>query len=111
MAKYMTIHADNKTIVVSKYAGKPVRGIAKCDPNDLYNGVFGERLAKARCDLKVSEKRQLRAAELTSQALTQLEHAQARVEKMMLYLKESTEEVAAAEQLVRDIEAEAGVQH
>lgn len=63
MARYNTYHNGNQVIVVSTYAKKPVRGIAKCDPRDEYSHEFGEKLAKARCDMKVAEKRLARAQE------------------------------------------------
>ena len=109
MARYNTYTADNKIIVVSRYAGKTVRGVAKCDPQDMYNGVYGERLAKARCDKKVCEKRKMRAAQLANEAAEKLIAAQARLEKMMAYLKDTTIDLEEAEKLVADIEAEAGV--
>ena len=107
MAKYTTYQSDNKVIVVSRFAGKAVRGIAKCDPNDLFNGVFGEELAKARCDLKISTKRQRRACELAVQALEQLKAAQARVDRAMEYVKEATTEIEVASKRVAELEAKA----
>lgn len=63
MARYSIYHNGNQIIVVSTYAKKPVRGVAKCDPRDEYNHEFGEKLARARCDLKIAEKRLTRAQE------------------------------------------------
>lgn len=108
MAKYTTYQNDNKVIVVSKYAGKAVRGVAKCDPADVFNGVFGEDLAKARCDLKISTKRHRRACELAVQALEDLKAAQARVDKMIQFVNESTVEVEYAKKHLEDLEAQAG---
>lgn len=48
--------------VGSTYAGKPVWGVAKCAPGDTYDYDYGYRLAKARCDMKIAEKRYNRAA-------------------------------------------------
>lgn len=109
MAKYTTYFNDSKVIVVSRYAGKSVRGVAKCDPKDQFNGVYGERLATARCDVKVSEKRQRRAAELATAAAQDLIKAQARLDKMMAYLREATDDFDAAQKALAEIEAEAGV--
>lgn len=107
MAKYTTYQSDNKVIVVSRFAGKAVRGIAKCDPNDLFDESFGEDLAKARCDLKISTKRQRRACELAVEALEQLKAAQARVDSAMDYIKEATAELEDASKRVAELEAEA----
>ena len=38
-----------KVIVLSKYAGKDVRGIAKCSPNDKFDIETGRVLATLRC--------------------------------------------------------------
>jgi len=37
--------------------GKPVRGVAKCAPNDEFDINKGKELAAARCNLKVAQKR------------------------------------------------------
>lgn len=47
----------NTVIAISTYAGKTVKGIAKCDPNDNFSYDYGKKLAKARCDVKISRKR------------------------------------------------------
>lgn len=107
MAKYNTYHSDNKVIVVSRYAGKAVRGIAKCAPGDLFNGVFGESLAKARCDEKVSEKRLKRAEQLYAEAVTAYAAAQNRMQRMAEYLDEAAVEYEAATKAVAALEAEA----
>ena len=44
-------------VAISTYAGKTVKGIAKCDPNDNFSYDYGKKLAKARCDVKISRKR------------------------------------------------------
>lgn len=47
----------NTVIAISTYAGKTVKGIAKCNPNDNFSYDYGRKLAKARCDAKISKKR------------------------------------------------------
>lgn len=58
--KYYT---DNKSIVValSSYAGKPVKGVAKCNPDDQFDLDDGKALAAARCNEKVAKLRYERA--------------------------------------------------
>lgn len=63
MSRYRFIKADNKVICISTFAKKPVKGIAKCSPNDTFDLEIGTKLAKLRCDLKVTDKRANRAAE------------------------------------------------
>lgn len=52
------VNEKEKTIYcVSRYAGKPVRGIAKCSPVDTFDIEKGRELAKLRCDIKIAQKR------------------------------------------------------
>ena len=54
-----TYHTDshNNTYCVSYFAGKPVTACAKLDPRDTYDKEKGMKIAKARCDAKIAEKR------------------------------------------------------
>lgn len=63
MSRYRFIEANNKIICISTYAKKPVKGIAKCAPNDKFDSVIGRKLAQLRCDAKIANKRADRAAE------------------------------------------------
>ena len=47
----------NVTICVSHFAGKPVRGVARCNPTDKYDEQYGEELARLRCDEKIAMKK------------------------------------------------------
>ena len=58
---YTYIVTNNKVIALSSFAGKTVKGIAKCHPNDTFNEEYGKRLAAARCNEKVARKRASRA--------------------------------------------------
>lgn len=57
MKKYFYGIGENKIVCVSTFAGKAIRGVAKCDPDDTFNIEDGKKLAYARCDVKVAEKR------------------------------------------------------
>ena len=52
---------DNVVCAKTTYAGKIVKGYAKCDPTDKFDLEAGKKLASARCALKVAEKRAKRA--------------------------------------------------
>lgn len=54
--KYATT-PDGKVIAISSFAGKVVKGVAKCDPNDEFNLESGKKLAAARCNEKVCRRR------------------------------------------------------
>ena len=60
--KYRYYKAGNKIIAVSSYAGKTVKGYAKCHPSDTFDVETGKKLATLRCAQKIAEKRFNRAA-------------------------------------------------
>lgn len=62
MARYQYYKdSKNRTICVSHYAGKVVRGVAKCAPEDTFDEQIGRDLARARCDAAVAQLRLKRA--------------------------------------------------
>ena len=73
--KYFTDEKSRRVIVVSTYAGKTVRGVAKADPRDDFDIDRGKNLAKARCDMKVAEKRAKRAQSKVAEAQRILDEA------------------------------------
>ena len=85
------IYTDNKrkVVAVSTYAGKPVRGIATCSPEDTFDLEKGTALAKAKCNMKVAEKRIERAELKHSIASAELDMALDRKNKMREYLDEA----------------------
>ena len=48
-------------LAITKYAGKLVKGVAKCMSSDPFDLEMGKKLAAARCDFKVCQKRLNRA--------------------------------------------------
>ena len=54
---YHHVIHNNKVISMSTYGGQPVRGVAKCHPDDTMDVEFGKKLADARCNRKVSRRR------------------------------------------------------
>ena len=80
---------NNKIVAVSSYAGKTVKGIAKCDPRDEYNEESGKKLAALRCNLKVATLREARAKKMMLEAQERLRAAQNRYDKMSKYFTDS----------------------
>ena len=98
--------SENKVVCLSTFAKRPVRGIAKCDTNhDNFNEETGKKLARLRCDVKVSTKRKERAEQKLAEAVEMLKAAQARVSKMENYLKDSTQQLEADEKALADYTA------
>lgn len=96
----------NKIIAVSSYAGRPVRGVAKCDPRDNFNQKKGEELAQARCNLKIALKRAKRANAEVEKAKAERDRAQARIDKMTAYLTDATHQLIQADNELKRIENE-----
>lgn len=89
MPKYTVYEANNKIIVVSSFAGRPVRGVAKCSPEDKFDRATGIKLAQARCDMKVAEKRFARALKRHSEAVEKMNAALRENKKMGAYVDDA----------------------
>ena len=89
-----------KTIIaISSFAGKPVRGKAKCEPGDDYNETLGMELAELRCNMKVAKKRSKYAMKQFAEAKRALAEAKARVADMENYVTYATmEEIKLVEE-------------
>ena len=94
-------------VAASTYAGRTVRGVAKCAPGDTFNADLGENIAAARCNVKVSKRRVRNAERKLKEALRAQYEANARVAKMQSYLADSKEAVALAEAEYDDLIKEA----
>lgn len=94
--KYYT-NGVNKVVAVSSYAGKAVRGVAKCDPHDTFDYDKGVKIAKARCDLKIAEKRRARAVQKKLEASDAVNVAIMRGNKMLKYLADANVAVQNAQ--------------
>ncbi len=97
MARYkLFTNGIDRVIVISTYAGKAIKGIAKCDPKDRFDPYMGEKLARARCDLKIARKRHERACAEYKKALEAAAKAHARLEDMEKYVSDSSIELSKA---------------
>lgn len=100
------VAAPNKVIAVSQYAGKRVKGYAKCDPQDEFDLEIGKKLAKLRCDEKIAEKRVKRAADKLVKATSALKDAEKHAEAMNNYFTESQEELNAIKKALQHARAD-----
>lgn len=92
-----------KVIAVSSYAGRPVRGIAKCSPEDENDIEKGKALAAARCNLKIARKRFARAAKKVDEASDEYNHIVNHVRAMQSYMSDSFHNVQLAEEQLNQI--------
>ena len=103
MSKYVFYTTKNKVIAVSTYAGKIVKGIAKCNPNDTFDLEKGKELAAARCNNKVAKKRCKHAIKQLNEARVALSKARKRVEDMENYVYDAGISEAEAKNWLYDI--------
>lgn len=54
--RYYT-NGKNVVVAVASYAGRTVRGVAKCSDQDEFNLETGKKLAAARCAMKIARER------------------------------------------------------
>lgn len=91
----------NSTIIcVSSFAGKTIKGYAKCHPNDDFNEDLGKELAKLRCDLKVARARYKHASKKALAAHHAANCAKAYSDKMWRYCADADRELEDAAEKV-----------
>lgn len=93
-------------IALSTYAGKIVKGVAKCMAGDPFDLEKGSRLAAARCDYKVCLKRMKRATKKYNDAEMLLKEAQEHVRQMGNYFADAKAECFEAKLRLDKIESE-----
>ena len=103
MSKYVFYTTKNKVIAVSTYAGKVVKGVAKCNPNDNFDLEKGKKLAAARCNLKIAKKRHSNAMKQLKEARIVLSKSYKRVDDMENYLYDAQISEIKANNLLEDI--------
>lgn len=89
MEKYRFYSTTNKVVAVSTYEGRTVRGVAKCDPKDVFDLQKGRELAAARCNQKIAMKRKNRADRELKKAVAAYVNAQKHMDKMNDYYEDS----------------------
>ena len=90
LEKYRYVVIDNKKVVaISTYAGKTVRGVAVLGEGDEFNLELGKKVAAAKCNLRVAEKRCARAAEKRREALRKMNEASTNFANALAYVSDS----------------------
>lgn len=90
---------------VSTYAGRTVKGYAKCDPRDNFNVEKGKELAAARCNLKIAEKRRDRASKKYIEASIAADKAVEYFDRMKQYFMDADDQVDEAAAELRELMA------
>ena len=94
---YRYIVTPNKVIAISSFAGKTVRGVAKCHPGDVFNEEIGKELAAARCGRKIAEKRFNRACDRCDEVFNLKHKMDLKFDKMLEYVMNSHEKLRLAQ--------------
>lgn len=102
---YFVADKQKKVVAVSTYAGKIVRGVAKCDPRDEFSVEDGKKLAAARCAVKIAKKRNANAQKQKQRAYNELVIKQNRLQKMNDYVDDSRRALNVANSELAAIEA------
>ena len=104
MTKY-NFYTDGKTkvVAVSTYAGKTVRGVAKCDVDDTFSFEKGKELAAARCNEKVAKKRFARAQKVNVDVVLEYVRLMEKFTKAVNYKDDSQVALIEAQNLVTSI--------
>ena len=93
-------------VAASTYAGRIVKGYAKCDPRDEFDIEKGKKLAAARCNLKIAEKRKARAAYKYMEASIAADQAVEHFDRMKQYFMDADDQVdearAELDELMKD---------
>lgn len=101
--KYKFYYAKNKTIAVSTFQGKPVRGVATCDVNDKFDPEKGRLLAAARCNHRIAQKRLKRASNELNNILKEYYKMRTRLKEVDEYYRDSFVAVETARKEVERI--------
>ena len=99
-------NGSKQVTAISSYAGKTVKGYAKCDPNDEYFEGSGMVLAAARCNEKIAKKRVACSEARLNEAREQLKKAEKLVADMIDYHNDAINKYAEAQNEVEDILSE-----
>ena len=97
--KFFTYKNDKggmTTVAVSSYAGRKIKGYAKCSPEDTFDEEKGKQLAEARCRIKYSEKRLNRATNRYIEALNALNEAVKKFEEMKVFYMDCVDQMDEA---------------
>ena len=89
LEKYKYYRAGSRIIAISSYAGKIVKGIAKCNPRDEFDLEVGKRLAAARCNTKIAKRRYIRACQKCKDAQENFVDAEQYYNDMIWYEEDS----------------------
>lgn len=91
------VDEKNRTVIaVCHYAGRNVRAVAKCSPEDTFDIAIGTELAIARCEWKVAKLKLQNAGSCYMKAAKAADEATLRLSKMKDYYMDSVDQLDTA---------------
>lgn len=102
--KFVYNITDTKVICIAKYAGRSVKGVAKCHPEDTFDLEYGRALARARCEFKIANKKVKRANSRLLLAFAELDAANRNVVEATKYQDDSLANLMEARKTLEDFE-------
>lgn len=103
LSKYKFYRQGNKVIAVSTYAGRTVRGVAKCDESDSFDLEKGKQLAAARCAQKIAFKRFQRAEQKLDEAQSAVWDAEDYRDRMDSYYGDAEDALEEIDAYIEDL--------
>jgi hypothetical protein len=106
--KFYKFHIDEKgkkVVAVTHYAGRTIKGIAKCAPEDTFDIEFGVKLAVARAETKVARAKARNAATKYLEAAKAADAAQKRYDAMAKYYMDAVDQFDQAMEVLNTLEA------
>ena len=101
--QYKDKNAKDTVAAASTYAGRTVKGYAKCDPKDQFSIEKGKELAAARCNAKIAAKRVKRASAKYLEAQQQLADARRFMARMTEYYTDAVDQLDEANEAIADM--------
>ena len=92
--RYNFYKKGNTVICVTKYNGKTIKGVAKCNPEyDEFDYETGKKIAQLRADMKVYEKKLKKVIAFREAAYAEVEQANANLAFAANKVDETMEEL------------------
>lgn len=104
--QYKNENGGTTIAAASSYAGRTVKAYAKCDPRDDFDIESGKKLAAARCNMKIANKRVARASQKYLEAAQAATEATAYFEKMKQYYMDAIDQADEAAEELQNIVAQ-----
>ena len=103
MYQYYVDEKNRMVIAVCRYAGRNVRGTAKCSPDDEFDLELGKTLAKARCEEKKAKIKIQNASAKYMAAADEFQKAKRQLNKMRTYFMDAVDQHDDAVEAVNTI--------